>query len=129
MRTRFRKNQGRLGDKPTIFLNEEDNFTNLRRFPVDALVLPKVTGLVGTKWQRCSAASAWRALAPSTMMQLPLCGHETFAKITSLTRNVPAYELHVGTDLSMISIRIEEILKNAQRSPKNNQLAKQSDSA
>jgi len=129
MRTRFRKNQGRLGDKPTIFLNEEDHFTNLRSFPVDALVLPKVTSLVGSSWQCCSAASAWRALAPSTMMQLPLCGHETFTKITSLTRNVPAYELHVGTDLSMIPICIEEILKNAQRSPKNNQLAKQSDSA
>ena len=118
MRPRFKRNDDRLGDKPTIFLNEEDNFTNLRSFPIRALVLPKVTGLLETSWQRCSAASAWRALAPNTIAQLPLCGNETFAKITSLTRTVPAYEMHVGTDLSKISVCIEEILKEAKRSPK-----------
>jgi len=118
MRPRFRQNSDRLGDKPTIFLNEEDDFTNLHSFPIRALVLPKVTGLLETSWQRCSPLSAWRALAPNTIAQLPLCGHETFAKITSLIRTVPSYEMRVGTDLSKISINIEEILKEAQRSPK-----------
>ena len=113
MRTRFRRNNDRMGDKPTMFLNEDEiKMISLHSFPVRALVLPKVTGLLETSWRRTSAASAWRALAPSTMGQLPLCGHEAFSKITTLTRTVPAYQLCVGTDLSRISFRIEEILKD-----------------
>ena len=110
VRREFIWQEGRPGAKPTLFLEKPCARQPYTSFPVRALILPKVTGLSETTWARCSATQAWRALAPSTLAQLPLCGEETFAKLTSLTRKLPAFVLNSGTNLRGIPHAINQIL-------------------
>ena len=105
-----------LGSKPTIFVHERFAQSTIDSFPIRALVVPNVTGEVDTTWERCRVGDAWRAIAPSTIAQLPLCERKAFDQVSRLIHRLPTYRLHSGTDLSRIPQRIEEIIADATQS-------------
>jgi hypothetical protein len=105
------------GAKPLMFLNDAWRDHMALRLPLQAIVMPHVSGAADTTWKRGSSAAAWRALAPSTMWQLPARKRETFESISSLSRSLPVYELHVGTNLRTIPGAIESVLADAAANP------------
>jgi hypothetical protein len=104
-------NPERLADeKALLFVNENYPSKVATRLPVRAILLPRVTGLAGTRFKRVSVAMTLAALAPSTIFQLPRAGNEALKFLATFARHLPCFSLEVGTDLSTIPPVIEGLL-------------------
>jgi hypothetical protein len=82
-------------------------------FPLRAVVVPRVSGLPETRFERIAPSAALRALAPSTLFVLngAGAGAEEFRRMGDLVRCVPSYMLHLGTNLDEIPRAIAAILQ------------------
>jgi len=70
-------------------------------FPLRAVIVPRVTG--GTsRIERIGGGAALRALAPTTVLQLPGSGAAAFAHLADLVRRLPAWSLDLGDDRAAI---------------------------
>ena len=69
--------------------------------PLRAVVIPSVAGVTGAL-QPMSAAAGARALAPSTLFQLPGARQSSLGTIAAILRRVPVFGLEVGPDLDAI---------------------------
>ncbi len=96
-------NPDRLGDeKALIFLQDPFPSSLIRRFPLKAVFVPRITGRPNTEISDISMASALKALAPSTMFQLPGNGPASLKTMSRLVRSVPCHHLDLGTDIAEI---------------------------
>lgn len=75
-------------------------------FPIRVLLLPRVTG-GKSQLRRASGADALRALAPTTVFQLPGNDATTVAWMARLVREVPAYALDLGDDRDAIPALVQ----------------------
>ena len=97
-------------EKALLFVNEHYPAKVATRLPIQAILLPRVTGLVETRLKRVSVAMALASLAPSTIFQLPRAGNEAFKFLATFARQLPCFSLELGTDLSTIPSVIEGLL-------------------
>lgn len=67
----------------------------VERLPVRAIVLPQLSDRGETQLTPASPAAALRALAPTTIFQLPSNGGVALAQLARLARRVPAYRLQI----------------------------------
>lgn len=67
-------------------------------FPLVAIVVPQITGGHGSRLQPISAAESLRALAPSTLLQLPGKRSAGLTRLADLVRSVPSWKLFLGDD-------------------------------
>ncbi|HEY1407533.1 MAG TPA: hypothetical protein VF434_01255, partial [Promineifilum sp.] len=79
-------------------------------FPLRVLLLPRLTNGPETTTAPARAASAFTALAPSTMLLRPGPGPETFRVMCELVSTLPAYHLELGTDMARIPAVIAGLL-------------------
>lgn len=98
------------GQKAAFFLHEQAPEKFIQRFPLRAVLLPRVTGLRETTIETCRAAEALSALAPSTMSQLPASGAGDLAFLAEVAKRVVAYRLNAGTDMAQIPRVIAAVL-------------------
>ncbi len=104
-------NADRLAEeKPMLFLQAHFPDRVLTQFPIRAILLPQVTGQSSTWVEPVSAMTALKALAPSTLLQLPGAGQAAFRAMAALTRRVPCYSLALGADLAQIPLVIGDLL-------------------
>lgn len=89
-------------EKALLFLHEHCPEKIVSGFPVRAILLPRVTGRPGTTLTPASPITALKALAPSTLFQLPGAGHSAFQVMSKFVKQVPCYHLELGTDLAQI---------------------------
>lgn len=75
-----------------------------------AIVLPQIGNRESCSWERTSPADALKALAPSTLFQAPLANEADFSFLGRLTRSLPAYRLHLGSNMNGIPRLLEELL-------------------
>ncbi len=80
-------------------------------FPVRAVLVPQIVDRRETRLTELSAAACFRALAPSTLMQLPGGGREAFSLMAQFVRQVPTFALEMGCDLAGVATVIERLLK------------------
>jgi hypothetical protein len=80
------------------------------RAPIGALVLPRITGNSSGHIRPASKAEALFALAPSSILLRPSSGAATLNKLARLAERVPSYWLELGSDLSGVPDRVEELL-------------------
>lgn len=81
-------------------------------FPVRAVLMPRVTGLSKTTLQKVSPSASLKALAPSTIFQLPGAGAQAFKTLGNVVKQVPSYLLEVGTDFARIPGTISRLLSD-----------------
>lgn len=82
----------------------------VERFPLKAvLVVGRNTGS-GTRFVPTSRAEALRALAPSTLLQMPGSTGLEMGWIAGIVRALPSFRLLTGTDLAAIPPAIEELI-------------------
>ncbi len=79
--------------------------------PVRAVLVPRIVDRGETRITELSAASCFRALAPTTLMQLPGGGREAFSLLAQLVRQVPTFTLETGPDLSAVPAAIQRLLE------------------
>jgi hypothetical protein len=89
-------------EKAMIFLDEHYPDKVIAGFPIQAILLPRVTGQTETTLKKATAGAALAALAPSTLFQLPGAGKMALQTMSKLVRQVPCYTLALGSDLSKI---------------------------
>ena len=97
--------------KALIFLNDEFSHKISTGFPLRAILVPEITGHPETTIEPSSPVAALKALAPSTLLQLPGSGEETMGFLSALVRRVPCYKLKAGTRLEDIPARVHALLE------------------
>ncbi|MFN7999125.1 MAG: hypothetical protein U0Q18_36225 [Bryobacteraceae bacterium] len=108
-------NRERCGsEKALLFLSRCAPEKLIAGFPIRALLVPRVTGLRETRLVRCSASEAFRALAPTTLFQLPGTGRRALDKLATVVRDAPVYRLELGTDLPGIPRTILRLLRTGE---------------
>lgn len=85
-----------------------------RTFPLRAVVAPRVTAGEPT-FERVSSATALRALAPSTLLQLYPARPAALQKMADLLRTIPAYALHTGDRIEAIPGALTRFLEELPR--------------
>lgn len=79
--------------------------------PIRALVLPVLGEAAQSRVSPIGRAAALRALAPSTLMQMPFgATADRFTELARLTAEVPAFRLDLGRDVRGIAPRIHELI-------------------
>jgi hypothetical protein len=99
-------------EKHVIEMDREYPAAIRRRMPLVAVVAPRVTD-GGPSWKRISGAEGLRAMAPSTMLQLPGMGRAGLSVMASLVRDIPSYSLELGGEPGRSVAALQEILDDA----------------
>lgn len=110
-------NPDRLGTEKAVYLLSE-SFPDklLPSFPLRAILIPRLSGGRETALKPASPAAGLAALAPSTIFQLPGDRKEAFQTMGQLVRQVPCYQLNLGTDTWRIPEVILDLLYTNQNS-------------
>ena len=95
-----RKSPFRSGAKQVLLLHRECPDRVAREIPITSIVLPRVSQVPHGEVRPTTGAHALRALAPTTVCQLPYGGERTIAFLTKFVARVPAYAFDVGRDLA-----------------------------
>ena len=107
----FISNRDRIFDeKAMIFINQHFPEKIVDKLPIKAILVPTVTGKPDTRVKKASAIVALKALAPSTILQLPKTGESALERMTELVKQVPCYILELGTDIPQIPQTISKLL-------------------
>jgi hypothetical protein len=106
-------NRERLAvEKAVVYANEQWPERISPRFPLRAVVIPRVTaGLVEAKTFEASPAEAFRALAPSTVFQTHTRGQDSLVRARRLLETVPSYVLELGSDIASIPRAIGDLVE------------------
>ena len=79
--------------------------------PIRAIALPAIVDKPRGRILPASRAEALRAIAPSTLMQMPFgATPNRFTKLSRLALSVPAFRLELGRDFDGIASRVGELL-------------------
>jgi len=84
--------------KSVIFIAEHAPEAMLRSFPLRAIVLPEIVSGSSCRAEVLSTGEALRAVAPSTLLQLPGDRAQSLARLSSLVRRLPCWRLYVGNN-------------------------------
>lgn len=111
------RNPDRLGTEKAVYLLSE-SFPDklLSSFPLRAILIPRLSGGRDTALKPASPAAGLAALAPSTIFQLPGDRKKGFQTMGQLVRQVPCYQLNLGTDTGQIPDVILDLLYTNQNS-------------
>lgn len=103
---RWRKAEGALQDtqsgKTILFLDAGSGVSLIPQGNLRAIVMPVITGSPRTGIVPESPLAMWKALAPSTVLQLPGANQEDLTLMKSLVESVPGFRLNLGTDFDDI---------------------------
>ncbi len=102
-------------EKALLFVQQWAPGKLIEGFPIKALLVPKVTGQRETRLVRCGGGEALRALAPTTLFQLPGTGPASFELLGAIVREAPAYRLELGTEMAGIPRAILKLLRGEER--------------
>lgn len=84
------------GEKATLLLDEAGG--TLGDLPLDVVALPRVEGGAATTSTPARGAEVVMALAPWTLLQLPIPRKEAFDAARAIATGVPAVHLRLGSD-------------------------------
>ncbi len=99
------------GEKAMLYLHQHFPDRLLPQLPLDAILVPRFADRPETVITPAAASLAFKALAPSTMFQLPGNARDAFQGLASLVRRIPAYEIALGTDIDCIPDTIRRFLE------------------
>lgn len=97
-------------EKAMIFVQSHFPEKIVNQLPLKAILVPRVTGQLNTRVKPTSSMVALKALAPSTIFQLPKTGKIAFARMSQLVKQLPCYVLELGTDIPQIPQTIINLL-------------------
>ncbi len=99
------------GEKAMMYVNKHYPQKMLRRFPIKAILVPQITGKQETTVVPTTPGTALKAIAPSSILQLPGAGQRALQLISNLIRELPCYVIELGTDIPAVPAVIANLLK------------------
>lgn len=100
-------------DKPVVFLHQHFPGRVQLSAPIRTILLPVVTGRDHTCAVRVDSTTALRALAPSSMAQLPQDDGGLFLELAGLARRLPCHRIELGTRLEEIAPCVRSLIEQA----------------
>lgn len=100
-------------EKALIFLGDAYRPRMLREFPLRAILLPRVVDGRETRLRQVSGSTAFRTLAPDTLLTVLGNPALTARGLRRLVDALPCYELTLGHDLARIPGVIADLLSHA----------------
>ncbi len=97
-------------DKSVLILKDSHRSQLIDRMKLRAILVPSISDTARTVLQPTSAISVLKALAPTTVFQLPGVGADTFRTLGQIVQRVPGYALHIGTNLDEVVAAIRHLL-------------------
>lgn len=91
--------------KSVIFVDAE---AMIGSFPLRAIVVPRIEQFGGCRLDPLSRAETLRALAPSTLFQMPGDRRDSLARLANLIRHLPCWQLTVGPEIE----DVQDLLKD-----------------
>jgi hypothetical protein len=88
--------------KAIVFLESDPAVTILPDSSLRAILLPTITSQSASRLQPESPVNAWKAMAPSTVLQLPGADQTDLAQMGKLARSADCFRLHLGLDWESI---------------------------
>jgi hypothetical protein len=86
-----------------------------QELPLHVILLPRVSkknnGAQGNRFALARTGGAVRALAPSTLFQLPGEGSHNFRMIVALTNRLPCFELELGSEPAVVPQSLREFME------------------
>lgn len=101
--------------KTVVFLAYDPAVRTAAETDLRAIVLPVVGDGIRTELAAETAAAAWKAMGPSTVLQLPGAGAQDLARIGELARSVPCFRLQLGGDWENIPSLVAQALRGTRR--------------
>jgi hypothetical protein len=102
---------GPPGEKVLGFVHELLPDLVVAGFPIRAVLCPRVGTGTTTAIQPLRPAAALSALAPSTLLGLPLPDPTAFAAMAGAVEHLPSFRLELGTDLSGVVAAVRDVLE------------------
>jgi len=102
-------------EKGMIFLQKHFPEKIADGFPLKGILVPRITGKKQTYVKPTNPIVALKALAPSTLFQLPGAGNRAFQLMSQLVKSVPCYQLELGTDMQEIPKVILAFLQDREK--------------
>ncbi len=97
-------------EKALLYLYRHCPTRLVAELPIKVICLPRVTGRPETTMTPVSPTGALRALAPSSLFQLPGTGQAEFLLMSRLVSQIPCYSLELGTELERIPEAMSKLL-------------------
>jgi hypothetical protein len=97
-------------EKAVCFLGKAHADKLRLQFPLRAVLIPQVTSERETHVLAAPPAAGLKALAPTTITQMPDAGGEVIQRIAAVVRKVPCFYLNLGTEMSQIPNAIARLL-------------------
>jgi hypothetical protein len=86
-----------------------------RELPLRVIVLPRVqkqtNGAHANRFRPAGSGAAVRALAPSTLFQLPSAGANNFRMIAALTNRIPCFDLELRSKPAVVPKSLREFME------------------
>lgn len=98
-------------DRKGIFFLNEGIARVSKKLPFCGVVIPRIGGGRVSSYRPLPAAKALLVLSSSTIFQMPGSGKSTLQSISKAIRNVPAYEMVLGTCPEEINSKLAELIK------------------
>ena len=100
-------------DKSVVFLAKQHASALLTSAPLRAIVVPVIGG--NGRWEASPVAPeiALRALAPSTIFQMPGGRAESLSRMAALVRAIPCWTLRLGSDTDAAAPALLDIIKRS----------------
>ncbi len=89
-------------DKCVLYLTEAFPGCLQTRSSIDAIALPRVVDSELTTFRPATRAETLRAIAPTSVMQLPRPNRAAFERLVELVQAVPSYWLELGRRVDLI---------------------------
>jgi len=102
-----------IDGKSVVFADEIRPASVLAGCPLQAIVVPRIEGGSTSRVEPIAAVDALRALAPSTLLQLPGGRAGGLGRLAGLVRRVPAWRLGIGDDPASAVPVLADLLRTA----------------
>lgn len=96
--------------KSIIFVGEHIPSAVLRSLPLRAVVLPQIVTGTECRVEVLPRGEALRAVAPSTLFQMPGDRADSLSRLSALVRSLPCFRLCVGEDPALARPILEDII-------------------
>lgn len=101
-------------DKVVVLLNDSHRRQLARRLKLRGILIPQLSDRRRTLVRPASSIEVLKALAPTTVFQLPGAGADSLRTLGQIAEQVPGYTIEVGSDLDELVARIWGLLEAEQ---------------
>jgi hypothetical protein len=96
-------------DKALFFLTDLFPGAVCHKTQIDMIALPRVVDEDESSLQRASKAETMLALAPTSVMLLPVPTAKAFHTLAQLVEGLPCYHLHIGRNIDRIPEAVRKL--------------------